>query len=63
MVKADVSLVREALLQVHSKKKRDREKKDKFANRGEEDDLDELLDPTQVYRLQRKYVTFYSICM
>lgn len=44
IVKADVSLVREALLQVHSKKKRDREKKDKFANRGEEDDLDELLD-------------------
>jgi hypothetical protein len=44
MVKADITMVREALLQVHDKKKRDKDKKEKFANRTEEDDLDELLD-------------------
>jgi hypothetical protein len=43
-VKADITMVREALLQVHDKKKRDKDKKEKFANRTEEDDLDELLD-------------------
>jgi len=44
LVKPDVELVKQALVQVHEKKKRDREKKDKLQNRDPEVDLDELLD-------------------
>lgn len=44
LVKGDVELVKQALVQVHEKKKRDREKKDKLANRDPDVDLDELLD-------------------
>ena len=44
LVKADVELVKQALIQVHEKKKRDREKKEKLQNRDPEVDLDELLD-------------------
>ena len=52
MLKGDVTLVREALLQIHDKKKRDREKKDKFAKREEEDDLDELLDKYKALEME-----------
>ena len=44
LVKPDVELVKQALIQVHEKKKRDREKKEKLQNRDPEVDLDELLD-------------------
>ena len=44
LVKPDVELVKQALVQVHEKKKRDREKKEKLQTRDPEVDLDELLD-------------------
>ena len=44
LVKPDVTLVKEALVQVHEKKKRDREKRERLANRDPEVNLDELLD-------------------
>lgn len=44
LLKPDVELVKQALVQVHEKKKRDREKKEKLQNRDPDVDLDELLD-------------------
>ena len=44
LIKPDVELVKQALIQVHEKKKRDREKKEKLASRDADVDVDELLD-------------------
>ena len=44
MIKPDVILVKDALVQVHEKKKRDREKKERLQNRDPEVNLDELLN-------------------
>ena len=44
LVKPDVTLVKEALVQVHEKKKRDREKRERLQNRDPEVNLEELLD-------------------
>ena len=44
LIKPDVELIKQALVQVHEKKKRDREKKEKLQNRDPEIDLDDLLD-------------------
>ena len=44
-VKGDIELVKQALIQIHEKKKRDREKKEQLLNRGEVDmNVDELLE-------------------
>ena len=44
LVKTDIDLVKQALIQIHEKKKRDKEKKEKLASKEEDVDLDELLD-------------------
>lgn len=44
MVKPDIDVVKQALVQIHEKKKRDKDKKEKLAGRENDDDLDELLE-------------------
>lgn len=44
MLKPEIDLVKEALVQVHLKKKRDKEKKEKLQNLDKDVDLDELLE-------------------
>ena len=40
----EIDVVKNALVQIHEKKRRDKEKKEKLANRDNDDGLDELLD-------------------
>jgi len=66
LVKGDVELVKQALVQVHEKKKRDREKKDKLANRDPDVDLDELLDKYKqmdAEMIQEKDWKFAAACV
>jgi len=42
--KADIELVKQALIQIHEKRKRDREKKEQLVNKEPEQDVDELLE-------------------
>ena len=44
LVKPDIELVKTALIQIHEKKKRDKDKKQKFASREENLNVDELLE-------------------
>jgi hypothetical protein len=44
LVKPEIDIVRQALVQIHEKKKRDKEKKEKLASKEEDVDLDELLE-------------------
>ena len=44
LVKQDIDLVKNALIQIHEKKKRDKEKKEKLAAKEEDVDIDELLE-------------------
>jgi hypothetical protein len=45
LVKADIELVKKALNQLHEKKKRDKEKKEKLANKeGGEIDVEDILE-------------------
>lgn len=66
VVKPDVELVKQALVQVHEKKKRDREKKEKLQNRDPEVDLDELLDKYKqmdAEMIQEKDWSFAASCV
>lgn len=65
-MKPDVELVKQALVQVHEKKKRDREKKEKLQNRDPEVDLDELLDKYKqmdAEMIQEKDWSFAASCV
>lgn len=44
MVKPEIEIIKQALVQIHEKKKRDKDKKEKLASRENDDDLDELLE-------------------
>ena len=44
MVKPEIEVIKQALVQIHEKKKRDKDKKEKLAQRENDDDLDELLE-------------------
>ena len=44
MVKAEIEVVKQALVQIHEKKKRDKEKKEKLNIRENDDNLDEMLE-------------------
>lgn len=44
MVKPEIDVIKQALVQIHEKKKRDKDKKEKLASRENDDDLDELLE-------------------
>ena len=44
MMKADINLVKEGLIQTHEKKKRDKEKKEKLVSHEENLDVDEILE-------------------
>ena len=44
LVKPDIELVKTALIQIHEKKKRDKDKKQKFSTREENLNVDELLE-------------------
>ena len=44
LVKPEIDIVRQALVQIHEKKKRDKEKKEKLASKEEDVDIDELLE-------------------
>ena len=44
LVKADIELVKQALVQVHEKKKRDRVKKEQLVNKEADVNVDELLE-------------------
>ena len=44
LVKPDIELVKTALIQIHEKKKRDKDKKNKFAIKDDNLNVDELLD-------------------
>jgi len=66
LVKPDVELVKQALVQVHEKKKRDREKKEKLQNRDPDLDLDELLDKYKqmdAEMIQEKDWKFAATCV
>jgi hypothetical protein len=43
MLLPDIEIVKNALIQIHQKKQRDKEKKEKLQNRGQDEDLDALL--------------------
>lgn len=44
MVKPEIEVIKQALVQIHEKKKRDKDKKEKLASRENDDDLDEMLE-------------------
>ncbi len=44
LVKADILLIKQALIQIHEKKKRDREKKETLMNKEADVNVDELLE-------------------
>ena len=44
MCRAEIEVVKTALVQIHEKKRRDKEKKEKLASRENDEGLDELLD-------------------
>lgn len=50
LVKTDIELLKQALIQIHEKKKRDREKKETLATRDSQPDLnvDEFLERFKV---------------
>lgn len=44
MVKVEIEIVKNSLIQIHEKKKRDKEKKEKLASRDNDDALDDILE-------------------